>query len=211
MDSADWYTPSAFVEAAREVMGEIDLDPASHEEANRTVKAARFFTIEDDGLQQAWRGRVFVNAPGGKYGDTRQSNVPLFWRKLVESSGVTQAVWIGYSMEQLQTLQQAGAHVTPLDFPFCIPNTRIAFIENEAMHVKRVTKIREENAIRAAKGEKLKSEKNGPSHSNYICYIGPNVDAFVRVFSQFGKVVLPLEVFLPRAAARASLPKGSAT
>lgn len=62
----EWYTPARFVDLARNVMGGIDLDPASSEVANQTVKAEQFFTIEDDGLQQAWAGRVWLNPPYGK-------------------------------------------------------------------------------------------------------------------------------------------------
>lgn len=63
MSSDDWYTPSTFIEAARRVMGSIDLDPASCAYANETVKAKRFFTIEDNGLNQEWTGNVWLNPP----------------------------------------------------------------------------------------------------------------------------------------------------
>lgn len=50
----EWYTPPVFIEAAREVMGSIDTDPASSEVANRTVQAAQFFSAETNGLAQTW-------------------------------------------------------------------------------------------------------------------------------------------------------------
>lgn len=180
-DSPEWYTPSPIIEAARDVMGGIDLDPASHEEANRIVKATRYFTAEDDGLMREWPGRVFLNPPGGKDPIRKLSLVGLFWRRLLMNQLVDEAVWIGYSLEQLQTLQQINAPKTPLNFTMCVPDRRIAFVENEAKKAERIARL-------IAQGKPAK--ESGPSHANYVTYIGPKRERFSEVFSQFGQVVI---------------------
>jgi ParB family chromosome partitioning protein len=57
------YTPAEYIKAAKKVLGAIDLDPASSKIAQRTVKAKRYFTADDDGLAQEWHGRIWLNPP----------------------------------------------------------------------------------------------------------------------------------------------------
>ena len=59
----EWYTPSEYIEAARQAMGSIDLDPASSETAQRTVQAAKYYTAESNGLDKTWRGNIWMNPP----------------------------------------------------------------------------------------------------------------------------------------------------
>jgi len=62
-DGDEWHTPAEYIEAARQVMGGIDLDPASSEIAQRTVKAAEWYGKNEDGLTQPWHHRVWLNPP----------------------------------------------------------------------------------------------------------------------------------------------------
>lgn len=59
----EWYTPPEIAEAARDVMGEIDLDPASCDLANTVIRAKKYYTLQDDGLKLKWYGRVWLNPP----------------------------------------------------------------------------------------------------------------------------------------------------
>jgi hypothetical protein len=161
--SHEWFTPVPIVEAARTVLrGHIEMDPSSCDLAQERIQAARYFTAEHNGLDAHWYGTVFLNPPGGL--------VREFWCKLAEhwrAGDVTAAIWIGYSLEQLQTLQRFEE--TPLDFPICFPRRRIAF-------------------------DSIDGGRKSPTHGNYIsCLPGRRVGTvqmFEEEFSQFGRVRL---------------------
>lgn len=74
----EWYTPTKYIDIAREVMGSIDTDPATSEVANRNVQATTYFTAEDNGLEQEWHGNVWMNPPYA------QPLISQFSEKLIE-------------------------------------------------------------------------------------------------------------------------------
>lgn len=74
----EWYTPENIIKAVQNVMGEIDLDPASCEFANKTVKAKQFYSKENSGLEVSWEGNVFMNPPYSR------DLLPAFVDKFVE-------------------------------------------------------------------------------------------------------------------------------
>ena len=59
----EWNTPVKYVEAVREVLGTIDVDPCSNEEAQEIIKAEKYYTKDRNGLAEYWYGNVFMNPP----------------------------------------------------------------------------------------------------------------------------------------------------
>lgn len=62
-DNQEWFTPLDVITAVHDVLGQIDLDPASCPTANETVKAKKFFSKENSGLDPKWLGKIFLNPP----------------------------------------------------------------------------------------------------------------------------------------------------
>ena len=118
----EWYTPPTYLEAARRVMGEIDLDPASSKIANKTVKAKSYFTADDDGLSYSWIGRVWMNPPYssdlvGKFADklvTHFQNKEIS-EAIVLVNNATETGWF-------KTLLSAASSV-------CLPEKRVKFLD----------------------------------------------------------------------------------
>ena len=62
-NSDEHNTPSYLVEAARKVMGSIDLDSMFNKLANKTINVTTYYTKEDDGLNKDWFSNVWLNPP----------------------------------------------------------------------------------------------------------------------------------------------------
>lgn len=204
-------SPPEIVEAARYVLGGIDLDPASSREFNKQVRARKIFTEKQDGLARPWSGRVYLNPPGGSFilkkaeaeliakearalapkmkeaqdqaakqalklarepfrkaaaeWETRSRSC-AWWRKLTreyEAGRVESGIFLSFTLELLRAAQASkGADFAhPLDFAVCYPRERLCFRGNE------------------------------PTHANLIVYLGPNVERFLCVFSEFGRTEAP--------------------
>jgi len=64
--TAEWYTPRIVIDHVLAFFDEIDLDPCSNSKDAPNVPARQVFTEAENGLAQAWWGRVYMNPP---YGD----------------------------------------------------------------------------------------------------------------------------------------------
>ena len=119
--SDEYQTPKIYVDAARLVMGSIDLDPASSEINNKRLKVPISYTKETNGLKQRWFGNVWLNPPYSK------PNLTLFTNKLLQEYGVFyNAIYLVPSFTAEKWYQQCLKQVTAI----CLPNKRIDFLLN---------------------------------------------------------------------------------
>lgn len=154
----EWYTDSRYIEAARKVMGSIDLDPASCAEANTRVKATRYYTKADDGLAHEWSGNVWLNPPFGKIDG--KSTIKLFIRKLLdeyERGHVSQAIYLITGKNNSVWFRWIW------DYPVCFPHEHVYFRRPDGS---------------------VKDQMFGV----LFAYLGPNEQRFIDVFQQFGTV-----------------------
>ena len=119
----DWCTPIEYVDAVREVLGVIDLDPATNEYGQSIIGASKFYTKQDDGLAHEWHGRVFLNPP---------YSVPMidkFVSKLLAeymTGNVTEAIVLTNNSTETQWFQGLLSACQVV----CFPSRRLKFWKN---------------------------------------------------------------------------------
>lgn len=149
--------------------------------------------------------KTLVRVDDGKP-DTQVSSQKAWWFKLATEwlqGRVKQAVFVGFSLEILQTTQSGGPEVRgrdhagnpvlpiPLDFPCCYPKSRIAYLKERE-------RSPDENEDR--KLGSLLVKGGSPPHASVIVWLHPmrlrraetpEMARFIRAFSPLGKCVVP--------------------
>ncbi|MBP8291456.1 MAG: ParB N-terminal domain-containing protein [Caldilineaceae bacterium] len=127
-ESDEWYTPQEYIDAAKAVMGAIDLDPASSEMAQTVVRAGCYLTRFDDGLAQVrWlHQRVWLNPPYSNPAPWIEKLVrehqagPFCTEAIVLVNNATETTWFQLLLER---------------FPVCLPARRLAFWRHDHANV----------------------------------------------------------------------------
>jgi hypothetical protein len=157
--SFEWYTPARYVNAARTLMGAIDVDPASSALANTVIQAATYYDEATNGLDKPWSGRVWLNPPYCKSGSI--SNQELWTCRLIAqyTAGITtQAVLLVNASTDTGWFQRLWK------YPICFTNHRINFWS-------------------------VADQQGGPTHGSALVYLGPHAERFTSLFGRFGAVV----------------------
>jgi hypothetical protein len=155
---SEWYTPAEFIAAAVEVLGAIDLDPASTAEANDKVGAARFYTADDNGLdpERPWAGRVWMNPP---YSQPAVAHFALRLAGEFTAGNVTAAITLTNNATDTEWWQLLAATASAL----CLPVRRVKFWQP---------------------GQPDASPLQGQA----LLYLGPYPGQFSAEFGRFGSV-----------------------
>jgi ParB family chromosome partitioning protein len=90
----EWFTPDIYIDSAREVMGGIDLDPATSKACQKRIKAKKYYTTNTNGLDKDWSGNIWLNPPYSK------NEIKQFIDKLIiqiNIGNVSQAIVLTHS------------------------------------------------------------------------------------------------------------------
>jgi hypothetical protein len=162
----EWYTPSVYVEAARQVMGSIDIDPASNDTANQFIKATIYYTKETNGLLAEWNGNVWLNPP---------YSYPLiqdFSDKLIKdyTNGITkQSCIFVHNSTETKWFQLLLERCSAL----CLIKGRINYMDKNGVF-----------------------RPGAPLQGEAVIYIGKNAKDFGDIFSQFGVILYAKRPYL---------------
>ena len=119
--SDEHFTPMSIIQGAREVLGTIELDPMSCTAANKTVRAAKFYDKETDGLTQSWSGKLWLNPA---FPLANEATAKLLYHYLM--GDIIEALLL------LKATPDTGRHQSLAAFPFCEVRGRVRFTNPES-------------------------------------------------------------------------------
>jgi hypothetical protein len=165
----DYYTPVELLETVREIMGTIDLDPASHVSANARLKITHIYTEGDNGLARDWFGSVWLNPPFSEWPKWSEKA-----RLELKSGRITQLVCLA------TTLTVSALYIQPLvrqADALCLLQGRLSFWGKN---------VEEGNGA-------------GASSGHVLMYFGKNRLRFVSGLSPIGTCWLPYGERMPNS------------
>lgn len=176
----EYYTPVEIVEAARRVMGGIDLDPASSENANRIVRAAQIYTAYDSGLERGWPGKIWMNHPFGRAEETCEI---VCEKKIKNKKHVCHdydlygnAAWINYLEGEYLAARTVEAH--------CITYACTSEAWFQPLMKRPQCYLTPRTNYRLPDG----TIKKGVSKGSVVTYYGTNLEAFAREYAPLGTI-----------------------
>ncbi len=165
-DSDDWHTPMDVIEAAKQTMGSIDLDPFSSNEANSRIQAKTFFSKEDDALEIQWdkaeASTAFINPPYGRKIINKaidkvieQYQAGAFKEAILLVNNATDTLWFH--------------NVLPFVSAVCFTKGRIAFLSPA-----------EDGVLKHVSGN---------TRGQVLFYFGKNAKKFINAYKDLGWVL----------------------
>lgn len=178
----EWYTPRWITQPAQDMMGGIDLDPATSVKANQYgIHANRIYTAETNGLGKEWFGKVWLNHPFGK---PEKPCSPLCTKKTCKKRGHHNPAykpgsidWITHYLDQYTT----GNITESITITYVSPDTAWGhklFAYPNLFFNKRIAYI---------DGNTLKPI-NGVQKPSMLTYLGNNLTRFKLYFREYGTI-----------------------
>lgn len=162
-NSDNWHTPDGVIEAAKHVMGGIDLDPFSSAEANSRIEAKDFYTVEDNALERDWSEKkaesIFVNPPYGR------GLISKAVEKVIEQHQ-TGAFKECILLVNNATDTQWFHRIAPLAKAICLTKGRISFLSPQ-----------EDGVLK---------QVSSNTRGQVLFYIGQKTESFIETFKDLG-------------------------
>jgi hypothetical protein len=117
----EWHTPDEILTPVRQVLGAIDLDPASCEMGQARVQARTYYTLADDGLTHPWHGKIFLNPPY-KHAEVTRFIAKLFQE--LDAGHTTDAILVVNNVTQTDWFQAVATRAAAV----CFPDGKIPFL-----------------------------------------------------------------------------------